>query len=108
MTINSVNEIQRDLNVHILSVSAQLVGICLTVIGLLRVIVRLKVVDTIADSVLAVDAMASLAACVFAYASLGSRTTRRRRALERIAVVSFGAGLGLMPVVCALIAWRLV
>ncbi len=101
-------ETERELNVHIFSVSAQLVGLCLTVIGLFRVIVRLKSIDSIADNVLSVDAMLFLGACVFAYASLRSRAAPRRRALERIADVCFGAALVLMTVVCALIAWELV
>jgi glucan phosphoethanolaminetransferase (alkaline phosphatase superfamily) len=108
MTTNtSDRESERELNVHIFSVSAQLVGLCLTVIGLFRVIVQLKSIDSLADNVLSADAILFLVACVFAYASLRSRNPRRRT-LERIADVAFGTGLVLMTVVCALIAWELV
>jgi hypothetical protein len=99
---------ERELNVHIFSVSAELVGLCLTVIGLFRVVVQLKAIDSIADNLLAVDAMAFLCACVFAYASLRSRAVRRRRTLERVADVCFGVALVLMTAVCALVAWELV
>jgi hypothetical protein len=107
MTPETAAAIERELNVHIFSVSAQLVGVCLTVIGLFRVIVRLKNVDSIADNVLAADAVSFLVACSFAYASLRSRTVRRRRALEQIADVSFLASLLLMTAACGLIAWTL-
>ena len=100
-------EVERELNVHIFSVSAQMVGVCLTVIGLFRVIVRLKNVDSVADNVLAADAVAFLVACLLAYASLRSRAVPRRRAFERAADVAFAAGLVLMTGVCALIAWTL-
>lgn len=102
------SETERELNAHIFGVSAQLVGICLTVLGLFRVIVRLRNVDTIADNLLALDAIAFLGACVFAYASLRSSTRQRRRALERVADLCFGAALLLMTAVCVLIAWQLV
>jgi hypothetical protein len=99
---------ERELSVHILSVSAQLVGVCLTVIGLFRVIVRLRAVDSIADNLLAVDALAFLLACVFAYGSLRAREPAARRRRERAADACFGAALALMAVICALVAWELV
>ena len=102
-----VRETESELNVHIFAVSAQLVGVCLTVVGVFRLVFRLRSVDGIADHVLAVDAMAFLGACVFAYASLRSRTPRRRRALERVADVFFGAALVMMAAVCSLVAWQL-
>jgi hypothetical protein len=107
MTPGSSDEVKQELNVHIFSVSAQLVGVCLTVVGLFRVILRLKGVDSLADNILAADAGAFLAACFVSYASLRSRSLRRRRILERVADVSFGLALVLMTVVCTLIAWVL-
>ncbi len=108
MSTDSDRATERELNVHIFSVSAELVGLCLTVIGLFRVVVQLKSVDSVADNLLALDAMAFLCACVFAYASLRSHAARRRRTLERVADVCFGAALVLMTAVCALVAWELV
>jgi hypothetical protein len=98
---------QQELNVHIFTASAQLVGVCLTVVGVFRLVFRLRSVDGVADHVLGVDAMAFLGACVLAYASLRSRTMRRRRALERVADVFFGAALVMMAAVCSLVAWQL-
>ena len=99
---------ERELNEHIFVVSAQLVGICLTVLGLFRAMIRLRSVGWFGDNLLALDAIAFLAACVFAYASLRSRRRRRRRALERIADACFGVALVLMTAVCVMIAWELV
>lgn len=97
----------RALGAHIFTVSAQLVGICLTVLGLFQVMTRLQTVGRFADGLLAVDAIAFLGACVFSYASLRSHTLEHQRRLERAADVCFGVALVLMTAVCVLIAWRL-
>jgi hypothetical protein len=100
--------IERELSEHIFVVSAQLVGICLTVLGLFRVMIRLRNLGGIGDNLLALDAIAFLAACVFSYASLRSSRRSRRRKLERVADVCFGIALVLMTAVCVMIAWELV
>jgi multisubunit Na+/H+ antiporter MnhF subunit len=97
-----------ELCVHIFSVSAALVGVCLTVIGLFRVILRIRELDSIADNVLAVDALGFMVSCSLAYLGLRSRATARRRLLETLADRFFLASLGLMTVVCALIAYELI
>lgn len=97
-----------DLCVHIFSVSAGLVGVCLTVIGLFRVILRLKNVDSLADNVLAVDALGFMLSCTFAYFGIRSRDLARRRVMEHLADRVFLASLGLMTLVCAMIAYELV
>jgi hypothetical protein len=107
MPPDATASIERELNVHIFSVSAQLVGVCLTVIGLFRVIFRLKSVDSVVDNVLAANAGGFLLACLFSYASLRSRTARRRQVLEHLADISFAVALLLMGIVCGLIAWAL-
>jgi hypothetical protein len=99
---------ERELSEHIFSVSAQLVGICLTVLGLFRALVRLRSLGHIGDNLLALDAVAFLGACVFSYASLRSRADHRRRALERVADTCFGIALVLMTAVCVMVAWELV
>ena len=108
MGTNVESVVERELSEHIFSVAAQLVGICLTVLGLFRVMVRLQHLSRIGDNLLALDAIAFLGACVFSYASLRSRGRRRRRTLERIADACFGLALVLMTSVCVMIAWELV
>ena len=61
--------------VHIFTVSAGLVGACLTVIGLFRVIFKLKAIDSVATRLLAMDAMGFMLACLTAYLAL--RTAAR-------------------------------
>jgi len=82
--------------------------VCLTVLGLLRIVRRLRPVGTMADEMLTLDALMFLGSCMWAYAALRAPTTARRRKLERIADAVFLGGLGLMTLLCALIAYELI
>ena len=93
---------------HIFTVSATMVGVCLTVIGVLRAVSRLGLVNTIADELLSINAGGFLLACVVAYAALRTRDRSGRRRLERYADAAFLSSLGLMTVTCAVIAWELI
>lgn len=94
--------------IHIFSVSAGLVGVCLTVIGIFRAIGELKSFSTLGDNILAINALIFLASCIFAYSSLRSRNENKRHKLERIADILFIFGLSLMAVVCAIIAYTFI
>jgi hypothetical protein len=97
--------LESDISIHIFTASAALVGVCLTVIGLIRVVVATINVDTIADNLLAIDALLFLASCLLAYWALRTRSIRRMYRVERIADALFIAGLLLMTAVCAIIAY---
>lgn len=96
-----------ELSVHILSVSAALVGVCLTVIGLLQVVERLRNSNTPLDNVLAVDSVLFLVSGMLAYGSLRSRSWARRRQLERLADGCFLCALIVMACVAAAIAFEI-
>lgn len=96
-----------DICVHIFTASATLVGVCLTVIGLLRLVRRLHGVSTTADVLLSMDAIGFLAACAVAYAALRTTSSERRRRIERYADGVFLLALAIMTAVCALIAFEL-
>ena len=49
--------LEQDISVHIFTVSSAMVGVCLTVIGLIRVVITLGTADTLADDFLAADAL---------------------------------------------------
>ena len=96
-----------DICVHIFTASATLVGVCLTVIGLLRLGRRLQGVSTTADVLLSLDAIGFLAACAVSYAALRTTSVERRRRIERYADGVFLIALAIMTAVCALIAFEL-
>jgi hypothetical protein len=57
---DSVSRLDEDISIHIFIALAGLVGVCLTVIGLIRVVLTIKGGVTLADDLLAVDAFSFL------------------------------------------------
>ena len=82
-----------------------MVGVCLTVIGLIRVVITLGTVDTLADDFLAADALLFLISCLRSYWALRSRGLRRMHRLEKIADGIFIVAMIGMVVVCTLITY---
>jgi hypothetical protein len=95
---------QEDLCIHIFTVSAAMVGVCLTVIGLLRVTISIRRADTVADDLVAMDAVLFLLSCLSSYWALRTRSTRRLHRLERFADRIFILALLVMVGICGFIA----
>lgn len=95
--------LEADLCVHIFTASAALVGVCLTVIGLIRIVIATTKVETVADDLLAADATLFMVSCLLAYWALRTRSVRRMHRLERAADAIFLVGLLLMTAVCGVI-----
>ncbi len=100
--------LEEDLCIHIFTASAAMVGVCLTVIGLIRVVLSFHGGRTIADDILALDALLFLLSCLLSYFSLRTRSTRRMYIVERLADGIFLTGLVLMAFVCGLIVFEMV
>jgi hypothetical protein len=66
--------LEKDISIHIFSVSAALVGVCLTVISVVRVVITATKINTVADDILAADALLFLTSCLLAYSAMRSRT----------------------------------
>lgn len=99
---------ETDLTIHIFSVSAALVGVCLTVIGLFVISHRLSHVRSFGEKLLAVDALTFLFSCLLSYFSLQMRRKQRQHKLERLAEEIFFLGLVLMAGICFLIVYEFV
>ena len=84
-----------------------MVGVCLTVIGLLRVIITMRKADTAADDLVALDAVLFLASCLSSYWAIRSRNTRRMHRLERFADVAFMLALLFMVGICGFITYAI-
>ena len=101
------NHLEEDISIHIFTVSSAMVGVCLTVIGLIRVVVTLGKADTLADDFLAMDALLFLTSCLLSYWALRSRGLRRMHRLERIADGIFIFAMIGMVAICALITYSI-
>ena len=99
---------EESISIHIFTVSAAMVGVCLTVIGILNIITAYKKSNTLGDEITALDAIIFLAACTISYTALKTKDRGHRLFLEKTADVLFLVGLALMCVVCIFIAVKFV
>ena len=99
--------LEHDISIHIFTVSSAMVGVCLTVIGLIRVVITLGRADTLADDLLAGDALLFLISCLLSYWALRSRGSRRMHRLEKIADGIFIVAMIGMAIICAVITYSI-
>jgi hypothetical protein len=99
--------LEQDICIHIFTVSSAMVGVCLTVIGLIRVVITLGIADTLADDFLAGDALLFLISCLLSYWALRARSVHRMHRLEKVADVTFIIAMIGMVVICALITYNI-
>lgn len=97
--------LEEDICIHIFTVSSAMVGVCLTVIGLIRVVITLGKIDTIADDLLAGDAFLFLLASLLSYWALRTRSIRRMHHVERLADSVFILAMILMTGICGVITY---
>ena len=94
-----------DISRHILPTSATMVGVCITVISIVRVMEVHGAISTVIDDIVAVDSAMFLIATILSYVSI--RSPRLGRRVERCADLVFIAGLAVMVVASFLLAWQL-
>src|SRR2546429_1114956 len=104
---NDKAKLEEDICIHIFTVSSAMVGVCLTVIGLIRVVITLGKADTLADDLLASDALLFLTSCLLSYAALRARSFRRMHRIERAADAVFIMAMMVMTVICGLITYAM-
>lgn len=103
----SRGRLDHDICVHIFTASAAMVGVCLTVIGILRVVISLRKEDLIGDDLLAVNSMLYLASCLLSYWALRTRSSRRNHRLEHTADGIFLIALVFTAINAAFITWAI-
>jgi hypothetical protein len=92
---------------HISTQSSVKVGVCLTLLGLLKVVEGLKGVSTIGDEFLAVDAIIFLISGLLSYFALKQERQRRKYVLGRAADGLFITALCLLVIICCSIVYEL-
>ena len=99
---------EHDLTMHVFSISAAMVGVCLTAIGILRLVAAQTKVQTLGDELLAVDAVIFVLCCFLSFWSFKTKQFRYRQRLRIVVDSLFIAALFLMVSVCAIIAYALI
>jgi hypothetical protein len=83
---------------HILPTAATMAGVCVTVVGIIKLTELSRSVSTAIDDVLAMDSALFLLSSVLSYLSL--RAAREGGRLEQVADILFLVGMTIM-VICA-------
>ena len=104
----SAEFVEFDIIIHIFSISATLVGVCLTVIGIFNVSRRLSHIKSYGEELLALDALLFLATCIHSYIALRSRRQERKQRFEHITEQMFFVALVLMAFICVFIVFELI
>ncbi|NTW56348.1 MAG: hypothetical protein HGB20_04805 [Chlorobiaceae bacterium] len=97
--------LEESLCMHIFSVSSAMVGVCLTVIGIIQVLIKGQKATTFADDLLAVDALLFLSSCILSYWALRRRGIKRMHKIEQVADTIFLCAMVLMAIICVLITF---
>ena len=98
---------EHDLTMHVFAISAAMVGVCLTAIGILRLVTSQTRVETIGDGLLAADAVAFMLCCFISFWSFKTKNLRLRHLLRLIIDGLFLLALTIMVIVCAVIAYAI-
>ena len=98
---------EQNISIHIFSVSAAMIGVCFTVIGIIGVMTNYSKVNTVGDDITALDAFLFLAACIVSYVAMRTQTRKIRYTLEKIADGFFLGALTLMAGVGAFLVFIL-
>jgi heme/copper-type cytochrome/quinol oxidase subunit 3 len=94
-----------DICVHIFSASSVMVGVCLTVVGILRVVITLKSRDTLGDDLLTINAMVYMVSGLLSYWGLRTRNRKRNHRLEYLADTTFLVGMIFTVVNTGFVTW---
>ncbi len=98
---------ERGIAAHIFSTSSMMIGLCLTVISLMKTQGIEGRLATVVDDIIAFDALFFLISCFLSYAALRSRHLGRMRRVEAFADVVFLIAMTGMGTACVLLVWTL-
>ena len=89
----------------VLSVSAGMVGVCLTAIGLIGIMKSLSRVETVVDDLLAISAMLFMVTAVLSFLGMRTNLTKSWRSFARTLDGLFCMGLVLVGIATLLLTW---
>lgn len=98
---------ERDIAAHIFTTSSVMVGLCLTIISVVRSLPRPGQLQTAVDDLIAIGALVFLLSCFLSYAVLRSRHLRNMHRVESLADGVFLLGLTLLAIACGLSVWTI-
>lgn len=103
--LSGKEDVETSISVDVFSVSAAMVGVCLTVIQLIKMNAAQRP-NTIVDDILAFDAIFFMMACIFSFLALkGKRRSRFKKIMENIGDSCFLLAISTMVVAITLVVY---
>jgi urea transporter len=99
--------LDEDICVHIFTSSSVMVGVCLTVVGILRVVIALRSEDVLGDDLLSINAMLYLLSALLSYWALRTRNRKRNHRIEYAADGVFIVGMIFTVINTGFITWAM-
>jgi hypothetical protein len=96
-----------DVSEKIFTNGPNMLVLCLTVIGLIKIYTRFEKITTLADNFLAFISIGYLVATIVAYVAIRSRSAQTRLKLSRVADLTFLISLGLTAAVALFMTFAL-
>ena len=93
---------------HVFAIFAGMVGVCLTAIGILRLVTNQDKVQTVGDDLLAVDSVLFVVCSFLSFWSFKSIDKEFRQRLRLVADTILLLALAIMACVCCVIAYAIV
>jgi hypothetical protein len=91
----------------VFSVSAGMIGVCLTAIGLVQILAHAKRVESLCDDLIVIDAMVFGVSALLGFRGLRRFVRHQVPLSNELMDWSFLTGLGLTIAICGVFAWNL-
>ena len=91
----------------VFSVSSGMIGVCLTAIGLVKIVSQAKGIETLCDDLIVIDAMLFGLAALLGFRGLRRFIRHESPLSHQLMDWIFLSGLGLTIVICGIFAWSL-
>ena len=105
---NSLEQREERISFQIFGVSATMVGVCFTVLGIFSIFQVIKKMQTLIDEFITIDAVFFLASCFLSYMAIRAKDRKRRFRLEKIADVIFLIALTFIVVIAILLVFEFI
>lgn len=108
MENNSLEQREEQISFQIFGISAAMVGVCFTVLGLFSIFHAIKNVQTFIDELTAIDAVLFLLCCFLSYMAIRTKDRKYRAKLEKTADVFFLMALTFIVAIAMLLVFELI
>lgn len=106
METKKIDKLDEDLCAHVFLASSAMVGVCITVIGIIQVVTTLRNQDSLGDNLLLLNAVLYLLSTIFSYCNLRTPKAHRHHLLVKFVDLTFICSLVFTTIVAGFITYE--